>query len=238
MVGFAGALLVIRPGEGLGDPAVLLILTSSFIYALYQIATRWVSRHDNAATGIISTIAGLGGMLLHYNGTSWATDPVSGKITQFPLWNLWGSSGQDLWAFGDGGVLLHNVGGTWSTDPMSRVLNSGDMRAVWGNSRQNIWPVGEAGAILNANYDSPIRTYTDLRMETSCERPACPNQVMSLFRTWPGTQIVEHETLMAIMTNPGAQSATYGCRRTCKPPMGYRSMRKLPRSSNTLRSIV
>lgn len=53
MVGFAGALLVIRPGEGLGDPAVLLILTSSFIYALYQIATRWVSRHDNAATGII-----------------------------------------------------------------------------------------------------------------------------------------------------------------------------------------
>jgi drug/metabolite transporter (DMT)-like permease len=53
VVGFSGALLVIRPGQGLADPAVLLLLLSSLTYALYQIATRWVSRHDNAATGII-----------------------------------------------------------------------------------------------------------------------------------------------------------------------------------------
>ena len=53
MVGFAGALLVIRPGRGLGDPAVLLLLLSSATYALYQIATRWVSRYDNAARGIV-----------------------------------------------------------------------------------------------------------------------------------------------------------------------------------------
>lgn len=53
MVGFAGALMVIRPGGGLGDPAVLLLLLSSAAYAIYQIATRWVSRYDNAATGII-----------------------------------------------------------------------------------------------------------------------------------------------------------------------------------------
>ena len=53
VVGFTGALLVIRPGQGLADPAVFLLLLSSLTYALYQIATRWVSRHDNAATGII-----------------------------------------------------------------------------------------------------------------------------------------------------------------------------------------
>lgn len=53
LVGFVGALIVIRPGTGLQDPAVLLILGSSFAYALYQIATRWVGRYDNAATGII-----------------------------------------------------------------------------------------------------------------------------------------------------------------------------------------
>jgi drug/metabolite transporter (DMT)-like permease len=59
LVGFAGALLVIRPGRGLADPAVLLLLFSSLSYALYQIATRWVSRHDNAATGIVfSALAG------------------------------------------------------------------------------------------------------------------------------------------------------------------------------------
>jgi drug/metabolite transporter (DMT)-like permease len=53
LVGFAGALLVIRPGNGFSDPAVTLLLLSAFAYALYQIATRWVSRYDNAATGII-----------------------------------------------------------------------------------------------------------------------------------------------------------------------------------------
>jgi len=52
-VGFAGALLVIRPGRGFADPALLLLLLSSLTYALYQIATRWVSRHDSAATGIV-----------------------------------------------------------------------------------------------------------------------------------------------------------------------------------------
>jgi drug/metabolite transporter (DMT)-like permease len=53
LVGFAGALLVIRPGSGFHDPAVSLLLLSSLAYALYQIATRWGGRYDNAATGIV-----------------------------------------------------------------------------------------------------------------------------------------------------------------------------------------
>jgi drug/metabolite transporter (DMT)-like permease len=53
VVGFLGALVIIRPGSGLHDPAVLLLLLSSVFYALYQIATRWVSAFDPAATGII-----------------------------------------------------------------------------------------------------------------------------------------------------------------------------------------
>lgn len=53
LVGFAGALLIIRPGSGFHDPAVLLLLVSSLVYALYQIGTRSVARYDNAATGII-----------------------------------------------------------------------------------------------------------------------------------------------------------------------------------------
>ena len=53
LVGFAGALLIIRPGSGLANPAVLLLLVSSTCYALYQIATRWVAFYDGAATGIV-----------------------------------------------------------------------------------------------------------------------------------------------------------------------------------------
>ena len=52
-IGFAGALMVIRPGTGPQDPAVILLLASSFAYALYQIATRRVGRYDSAATGIV-----------------------------------------------------------------------------------------------------------------------------------------------------------------------------------------
>jgi drug/metabolite transporter (DMT)-like permease len=53
LVGFVGALMVIRPGGGLLDPAVMLILGSAVSYALYQIATRAVGSYDTAATGII-----------------------------------------------------------------------------------------------------------------------------------------------------------------------------------------
>jgi drug/metabolite transporter (DMT)-like permease len=52
-VGFGGTLMVIRPGSGFHEPAVLLLLASSFAYALYQIATRLAGRYDSAATGII-----------------------------------------------------------------------------------------------------------------------------------------------------------------------------------------
>jgi drug/metabolite transporter (DMT)-like permease len=65
VVGFVGALMVIRPGSGFRDPAVLLILLSSLIYALYQIGTRSVAHHDNAATGIIfAALLGSLGMTL------------------------------------------------------------------------------------------------------------------------------------------------------------------------------
>ena len=65
VVGFAGALMVIRPSSGLRDPAVLLLLASSFAYALYQIATRLVGRVDSAATGnIFAALLGSIGMSL------------------------------------------------------------------------------------------------------------------------------------------------------------------------------
>jgi drug/metabolite transporter (DMT)-like permease len=64
-VGFAGALLVIRPGSSLHDPAVLLLLLSSVGNALYQIATRWVGFYDEPATGIIFS-ALLGSLVMSF----------------------------------------------------------------------------------------------------------------------------------------------------------------------------
>jgi drug/metabolite transporter (DMT)-like permease len=53
VISFGGALLITRPGSGVHDPAVLLLLGSAAAYALYQIATRWAAAFDPAATGIV-----------------------------------------------------------------------------------------------------------------------------------------------------------------------------------------
>src|SRR3954451_292836 len=58
LIGFAGALVIIRPGSGFrggvfNDPMLLLLLLGSATHALYLIATRWVGRYDDAATSIV-----------------------------------------------------------------------------------------------------------------------------------------------------------------------------------------
>jgi drug/metabolite transporter (DMT)-like permease len=53
VVGFLGALVIIRPGSGLSDPAILVLLGAAAFYALYQIATRSGGAHDTAETGIV-----------------------------------------------------------------------------------------------------------------------------------------------------------------------------------------
>jgi len=52
-VGFIGALIIIRPGAGFTDPAVLPLLGSSACYAIYQIATRRGGLADSAETAIV-----------------------------------------------------------------------------------------------------------------------------------------------------------------------------------------
>ena len=53
MVAFFGVLIVIRPGTEVFQWASLLMLGSAVCYALYQILTRRVARHDSAATSAV-----------------------------------------------------------------------------------------------------------------------------------------------------------------------------------------
>jgi len=52
-IGFAGALLIIRPRSEMFQWASLLIVGSSFCYALYQILTRFVGGHDKPETSAV-----------------------------------------------------------------------------------------------------------------------------------------------------------------------------------------
>jgi drug/metabolite transporter (DMT)-like permease len=53
MVAFLGVLVVIRPGSEVFQWASLLMLGSAVCYALYQILTRRVARHDSAETSAV-----------------------------------------------------------------------------------------------------------------------------------------------------------------------------------------
>lgn len=62
-VGFAAALVIIRPGLGILHPATLLILVSSSFFALYQIATRRLTAGDHPLTTLVYT-GGFGAAVL------------------------------------------------------------------------------------------------------------------------------------------------------------------------------
>ncbi|PWB64743.1 MAG: EamA family transporter [Bradyrhizobiaceae bacterium] len=63
-VGFLGVLLVTRPGFGGIHPAAILSVISAFCYALYNIATRAVSRTDSSETSLFYTnLVGAAAML-------------------------------------------------------------------------------------------------------------------------------------------------------------------------------
>jgi len=55
IIGFAGALIIIRPGFEGFHPAALLVVGSAACYALYQVLTRRIAGHDDPATTITYT---------------------------------------------------------------------------------------------------------------------------------------------------------------------------------------
>lgn len=61
-VGFAGALIIIRPGANVAHWGAVLVLLDALCYAIYQVLSRKIGSHDPAQTSI--TLAGIGGLLL------------------------------------------------------------------------------------------------------------------------------------------------------------------------------
>jgi len=61
VVGFMGALIIIRPGFQVVQWGAILVLTDAFFYAIYQILSRKVGSLDAAPVSI--TLAGIGGLI-------------------------------------------------------------------------------------------------------------------------------------------------------------------------------
>ena len=62
VIGFCGALVIVRPGTGMMQPAAVYPLMAVCCYALYQITTRQLARHDSSVTTLIYT-AVVGGLV-------------------------------------------------------------------------------------------------------------------------------------------------------------------------------
>src|SRR5207245_3944525 len=89
---------------------------------------------------------GQGGVLLHYDGTTWS--PLSSG-TANDLFGAAGASG-DLWAVGQSGtiVLSSDGGATWTqqTSPTTQTLQSAD-----GCSTTDLFAVGGTATIIDWN---------------------------------------------------------------------------------------
>lgn len=51
--GFLGTLIILRPGSGVFQPAAIIALAAALMFALYNILTRKVSRHDSFETSML-----------------------------------------------------------------------------------------------------------------------------------------------------------------------------------------
>lgn len=97
VIGFIGAMVIIRPGLGGDDWPAVLILASAVCYALYAIFTRKIAGYDNAETTITYTaLIGVlvSSLMLPFSDPIWPIDGFDWLI--FAGTGLWAGIGHYL----------------------------------------------------------------------------------------------------------------------------------------------
>jgi hypothetical protein len=75
------------------------------------------------------------GVIAHYDGTQWVADTVADD----PLWGVWGSAANDVWAVGDYNSMLHYDGTAWKYRYFPRRPETIHFNSVWGLSATNVY---------------------------------------------------------------------------------------------------
>lgn len=84
-IGMLGLLIIIRPGFAHFDPLLLLPLGGVILYALYQVLTRVVARHDHPDTTVLYTgLVGLVAMTL-VGPFFWKTPDMTGLLLMLTI---------------------------------------------------------------------------------------------------------------------------------------------------------
>jgi drug/metabolite transporter (DMT)-like permease len=74
-IGFVGVLIILQPGVRVFSPAALVPLLSAFMFALYGLLTRYVSRRDTAAVSFFWT--GMAGAVAMTPLGLWTWEPMT-----------------------------------------------------------------------------------------------------------------------------------------------------------------
>ncbi|HEV7371427.1 DMT family transporter [Arenibaculum sp.] len=166
VVGFAGVLIVIRPGPDM-HPAMLLPLLMAVCYALYQISTRVLSRSDNSLTTLFWTAIGglvISSAMLPFG--NWKTPDAEGWVMLVSLGVIGCVSHmmlirayahapaavlapftytQLVWAFPAGWIVFGDVPDAWSLVGGAVIVASG--LYVWHRERVRARAAREAAAV-------------------------------------------------------------------------------------------
>ena len=88
-----------------------------------------------------------------YNGISFVDAPI-GDIA-WGLYDIWGSSANNIYAVGYNGTIIHYDGVNWTT-VFTGGVSPARLLGVWGTSAGNIFACGTGGALLH--YDGAVWT--------------------------------------------------------------------------------
>ena len=95
IIGFVGALIMVRPGTEAFHPEALLVLTSAFIAALAMLLTRRLTRTETDVALVTHTTVIVSLASLPFAGLAWQA-PSSGDLALFVLVGIAGGSGAYL----------------------------------------------------------------------------------------------------------------------------------------------
>jgi len=79
-----------------------------------------------------------------------------------PLWGVWGSSGDDVFAVGGSGTIFHYDGSSWSSMTSG---TSNSLLGVWGGSGSDVFAVGWGGTILHHSAGGEIFLFLPLMVK-------------------------------------------------------------------------
>ncbi|MCH7717205.1 MAG: Ig-like domain-containing protein, partial [Gemmatimonadetes bacterium] len=128
---------------------------------LFNNGTGWAAQ-TNPATDAVRAIWGVdeyslvavgnGGLIMETGdmGQNWVAESPS--PTSLDLWDVWGSSLDNVWAVGGNGsvagtgIIVHYDGLAWAVEPTGTIDH---VAALWGFASDDVWAVGDFGQILH-----------------------------------------------------------------------------------------